>query len=141
MNYAADLAKETEKLRRLVATREKLTSNILEQQRRVMALNTLVGGHNTEDLGLALRRGRITDSIRQVLEATDQPLTAGEIVEELIRLGSSINDHANPLASVTAICSRLVGQGFAKEKPDTKPKAWERNRHEDLKRFIRERGL
>jgi hypothetical protein len=146
MGYKEDYDRETEKLRDLITQRERLVSQILDTQRRVMALTTLLGPDfedesmtGMEMVGAALKRGRLTDAVRHLLTEAGQALTTNDIVTELKRLGFPMDEHANPAATVNAIGNRLVEQGFAEESKHTgkKGKAWVRVKQDiisDLKR-------
>ena len=123
---------ETRKLKELYAERERITAEILATQRRVVAWATLLELHGEETSGLemlgkAMQRGRLTDTIRQILATSKEALSAKGIVTELERLGFPISVHSNPLATVNAVCNRLVEQGFAREVNSRgKSKSWEK---------------
>lgn len=153
VTYRDDYEKEKAKLRALIVHRDRLVPKILAARRRVVALATLLGQPQTgptfsvEMVGLG--RGRLTEVIRYILAASDEPLSAKMIEVELERLGFPIKEHSNPSASINSICNRLVEQGTAKEAdlPGKKGKAWKRVAKfeemtpEDQETFVRTRGL
>ena len=140
MSYLEDYELETKKLQELIAERERLVPQILDAQRRVMALATLLDLHRDDEpmtgmdmVGAALKRGRLTDAVRHLLTESGQPLTTKDLVTELRRLGFPMEDHTNPAATVNAIGNRLVEQGFAveAERSGKKGKAWVRVKKAD----------
>jgi hypothetical protein len=137
MSYLEDYELETKKLQELIAEREHLVPQILDAQRRVMALATLLDLHRDDEpmtgmdmVGAALKRGRLTDAVRHLLTESGQPLTTKDLVTELRRLGFPMEDHTNPAATVNSIGNRLVEQGFAVEaqRSGKKGKAWVRKK-------------
>jgi hypothetical protein len=145
MSHQQEYEREVGKLKDLVAERERITMEILAAQRRVMAWATLLDKHGEdvtgmEMVGAALRRGRLTDAIRQILTEAQGPLGTNEIVSELRRLGFPMEKHTNPAATVNAIGNRLIKQAFARvsKRPGKKGKAWERVRKTDLIASLKE---
>lgn len=131
MSNQEQYEQEVARLKQLVAERERITMEILGAQRRVMAWATLLDKHGDDVTGLemvgaALRRGRLTDAIRQILTEAQGPLGTNDIVTELRKLGFPMEKHTNPAATVNAIGNRLVEQKFARvsERPGAKGKAW-----------------
>jgi hypothetical protein len=138
--YLKDYDQETRKLRELIAKRERIIPQILDSQRRVVALATLLNlslpGEDSlgmEMVGQFNQRGRLTEAVRHLLtESSPKALTTKTIVSELQKLGFPM-EHSNPAAVINAIGNRLVEQKFAQECGGTKGKAWQRTRGVELK--------
>jgi hypothetical protein len=138
--YLKDYDQETRKLRELIAKRERIIPQILDSQRRVVALATLLNlslpGEDSlgmEMVGKFNQRGRLTEAVRHLLtESSPKALTTKTIVSELQKLGFPM-EHSNPAAVINAIGNRLVEQKFAQECGGTKGKAWQRTRGVELK--------
>jgi hypothetical protein len=68
----------------------------------------------------------LTDDIRKIMAACKGPLTTSDVREELNKLGGSMAEQSNPLATINAILNRLHEQGYVKETVKDGRKAWER---------------
>jgi hypothetical protein len=131
LTHQEEYDRATQKLKDLMAERERIVTQILEAQRQVMAWATILKLHDDSTLplelvGAALKRGRLTDAIRHILTEAQGPLGTKEIVLELRKLGFPMEEHTNPQATVNAIGNRLVQQKFADKAklPGKKGKAW-----------------
>jgi hypothetical protein len=119
-------------LNALLEQQEKLEDRILALRKTMNALSTLCQqeGFNTTNVDRAYGRLRemadssITDDIRRILSAAKEPLTAGDVREEMNKLGGSLAEHSNPLATIHAVLGRLAESGFARETLKGEKKAW-----------------
>ena len=71
----------------------------------------------------------VTDDIRSILGASDYTFTTSDIREELKKLGKTLAENSNPLATINALLNRLAEQGFAEETVKDGRKAWKRSSH------------
>jgi hypothetical protein len=69
--------------------------------------------------------GPLTTDIHNIVLLSPNPVTINEIRHELKKLGS-LRDHSNPLATISAILSRLSESGRVKEVLQDGRKAWTR---------------
>jgi len=99
------------------------------------ALATLISEHGGKDKNfLDYARGRmrelvdtsITDDIRKIMAASAEPLTTSDVRAEMNKLGGSLAEQSNPLATINAILNRLAEQGYVKEMLKDGRKAWVR---------------
>jgi hypothetical protein len=58
----------------------------------------------------------ITDSARQILQATNKPLSPVEIKDRLVSMGKDMGGHKNVMASVHSLLKRLVASGEIESK-------------------------
>ena len=70
----------------------------------------------------------ITDDIRQIMNASNEPLTTSDIRVDLETLGYEFVEQKNPLATINAILNRLIEQGYVTETTKNGRKAWQRKR-------------
>lgn len=68
----------------------------------------------------------LTGDIEKIITFSSKPLTTTEIKDEMLKLGSLLEQHSNPLATINAIVSRLAESGRVKETAKDGRKAWER---------------
>jgi hypothetical protein len=67
---------------------------------------------------------QITERVKGVLMASQEPLTSAEIYEALKRFHVNLNPKGNPWALIHGICRRLADQKFAREVVKDNRKAW-----------------
>ena len=103
---------------------------ILATQRRVIAWSTLLNMPHDKNLvemmAGALKRGRATEAIRQLLREATAPLSTKDLVAELRKLGVAVPE-LNPEATINSLTNKLVAQKFArlaKRADGKKGKAW-----------------
>jgi hypothetical protein len=66
--------------------------------------------------GFGVEEISMTDSARQILQASDRPLSPVEIKDRLIGMGKSMDGHKNVMASVHSLLKRLVASGDIESK-------------------------
>jgi hypothetical protein len=119
-------------LEALLADQEKREARILSLRRTLNVLSTLCQqeGIDTTDLDRRYARlmemveSTLTNDIYKIVKNSAVKLTASEIREELIRLGGSMAEGNNPLATIHAIANRLVEAGKLVEDAKEGKKAW-----------------
>jgi hypothetical protein len=119
-------------LEEILIGQEKAEQRILALRKTMNALATLCEqeGINTSDLDAKyawltrMVRGSLTEDILKIINATRVPLTTGDIRAELNKLGGSLAEQSNPLATINAVASRLADAGQVKETVKDGRKAW-----------------
>jgi hypothetical protein len=123
-------------LEELLQEQSRIEARILELRKTMNALAYLITASDPKDktfLDYADGRLRelvdtsITADIRRILGASDSPLTTSELRDELKKLGGSLAEHSNPLATINAVLHRLTEQNFAVETLKDGRKAWKRH--------------
>jgi len=120
-------------LEALIKEQERIEGRILSLRKSMNALAQLIsehGGKKDEDHLQARMREivdtSLTEDIRKIMTASGQALTTSDVREELNKLGGSLAESSNPLATVNAILNRLEEQGFVSETVKDGRKAWRR---------------
>jgi hypothetical protein len=125
-------------LEALLQEQGRIEDRILALRKTMNSLATLISQHEGKDKNFAeyanahmreLIDSTITDDIRRIVAASDQPFTTADIRDELNKLGGSLAEHSNPLATINAILNRLIEQGFVTETVKGGRKAWKRSNH------------
>lgn len=134
MDYQSAYQQAVASLEMLLREEELLQSRILQAQKKIAALSTLVGlsgeprnrisDSDTPNEVLQFFRTRLAHHLRRVLVSSRQPLTIAEIRSELKELGFDMSDMANPWASITSVCNRFVNEGFLEEVAKNGKRAW-----------------
>lgn len=88
----------------LAAERARLDKRLAGLQQTIATLSRLCGYVPTVPFGLA-------DACRLILMRREQPMTAGQVREELEMMGFDLARQANPLASIHVTLKRLVEAG------------------------------
>ena|SRR5205809_6784157 len=133
-NYRKAYKTAADELEQLLAQQEQIEERVLALRKTLNVLSTLCqqGGLNTGDLDRRYAEldkrieSSLTNDIYRIISAARKPLTTGEVREELNKLGGSLAEHSNPLATIHAILNRLVESGRAHETVKDGKKAWER---------------
>jgi predicted nuclease with TOPRIM domain len=123
-----------DELENLLAQQEQTEERILALRKTLNVLSTLCqqAGLNTGDLDKRYARlekaieSSLTDDIWRIVSAAREPLTTGEVREELNELGGSLAEQSNPLATISSILNRLAESGRVHETVKDGKKAWER---------------
>jgi hypothetical protein len=122
-------------LEALVREHERIEVRILSLRKSMNALAQLISEHegkdvNFEDYAHAQLREVIdtslTADIRRIMTASGDALTTTDVREELNKLGGSMAEQINPLATINAILNRLEEQGYVREELKGGRKAWRR---------------
>ena len=140
MSYREDYEKAASELEKLLEQSEKLDEKILATRKRMVALATLMGvdefkgnrllpsdSRSDKDYARtqAVVQSRISDYIRRIM-GTGRAFTTREIRAELEQLGFNLMAHANPLATINAVCASLVESGELRRVEKHGRIAWER---------------
>src|SRR5437016_5400351 len=123
-----------DELENLLAQQEQTEERILALRKALNDLSTLCqqAGLNTGDLDRRYAKlekavdSSLTDDIFRIVSAARRPLTTGEVREELNKLGGSLAEQSNPLATISSILNRLGESGRVHETVKDGKKAWER---------------
>lgn len=120
-------------LEALVKEQERIEGRILALRKSMNGLALLISEHEGKDSAdYAHARLRqivdtsLTEDIRKIMTAAKGPLTTSDVREELNKLGGSLAEHSNPLATINAILNRLQEQGYVSETVKDGRKAWVR---------------
>jgi DNA repair exonuclease SbcCD ATPase subunit len=113
---------------------EKLEERILSLRKTMNVLSTLLqqAGEEMDHRDRAFARVEqimqtsLTDDIFKIVSLAPEALTTKDIREELNKLGGSVAEHSNPLATINAVANRLAEHGRIKETVKDGRKAWER---------------
>ena len=136
--YREAYQKAAGELEELLKQEEQIEARILALRKTMNSLATLISQHDGKDKDFQefanawLRETvdtSLTNDIRRILGASEESFTTSDIREELSKLGGSLAEHKNPLATINALLSRLVEQGFATETLKEGRKAWKRSNH------------
>jgi predicted nuclease with TOPRIM domain len=122
----------TGELEKLLGEQEKMEKRVLALRKTLNVLSTLCQqeGMDTTDLDrryahlMEVVESSLTRDILQIVRNSAGGITAAEIREELIKLGGSLAEHRNPLATIHAVLSRLTESGRVKETLKNGKKAW-----------------
>ena len=145
-NYTDDYKAAARELEQLLEQQENIEKRILSARKKMNALAVLISEHmdspDFQKRAAATVRELIdtslTDDIHKIVLASDIPLTASEIREELKKLGGSLAEHSNPLATIHAITNRLQEAGKVKEVSKDGRKAWQASGHPAYKLKLRQ---
>jgi hypothetical protein len=133
-NYRNAYETAASELEALLADQEKRENRILALRRTLNVLSTLCQqeGIDTTDLDrryaelMKIVEGSLTNDIFKIVTSSPTTLTASEIREELNKLGASLAEQSNPLATIHAILNRLVESNRVNETTKDGKKAWAR---------------
>jgi hypothetical protein len=121
----------------LIREQERIENRILSLRKSMNALAQLIAEHEGKDKNFtdyAHARLReiidtsITDDIKKILTASGDALTTSDVREEMNKLGGSLAEQSNPLATINAVLNRLHEQGFAVETVKDGRKAWRKRK-------------
>lgn len=124
-------------LEALVTEQERIEGRILSLRKSMNALAQLISEHegkkvDFDDYAHARLREivdtSITEDIKRIMTAADDAFTTSDVREELNKLGGSLAEQSNPLATINAVLNRLHEQGFVEETVKNGRKAWARKR-------------
>lgn len=110
--YERSLKKARADLKKAYGEREFLERRIAKLRQTVVTLGTLCEEPDATLRFLktfASRSGKLTDSVRNAMIATDSPLSPAEIRDLLVDLGYRFQS-TNPLASIHSVIKRMVEQ-------------------------------
>jgi hypothetical protein len=123
-------------LEELLHEQSRIEARVLELRKTMSALAYLITASDPKDktfLDHANARLReivdtsVTADIRRILTASESPLTTSDVRDELNKLGGSLAEQSNPLATINAVLHRLTEQNFAVETLKNGRKAWKRH--------------
>lgn len=122
-----------DELEQVLVQQDQIEERILALRKTLNVLYTLCQQDgSTDDLDKLnaqldnLIQSSLTDDILRTISAARTPLTTGEVRTELNKLGGSLAEHRNPLATINAILNRLEESGRVHETIKNGKKAWER---------------
>jgi hypothetical protein len=120
--YRALLREAQAELLRLLKERERLDIEIVQTKKDINACRQLLRMEPLDctDHEYAYQTG-IAALCRQILAATDKPLTAKQVRSELVALGHDISRYSNVLATISSCLNRV---GLAVKLPGARSKAW-----------------
>jgi len=142
MSYREDYEKAASEVEKLLEQSEHLEEKILAARKRMAALGTLLGldGEWKGNRKLVNEPGpldnrkyartrsviesRVSDYIRRLMR-TGRAFTTKEIKAELEQLGFRMTAHANPLATINAVCVSLTESGDLRRVEKHGRKAWQ----------------
>lgn len=119
-------------LEALLKQQEDIEERVLTLRKTLNVLSELCQqeGISTDTLDKAYGRIRamvdtsVTSDIRQIIRHAPDALTAKEMREELNKLGGSMAEQSNPLATISAILNRMATNGEVTEVLKNGRKAW-----------------
>jgi hypothetical protein len=119
-------------LESLLVKQEKLEERVLSLRKTLNVLSELCQQDGVAETDADRRyarlakavEGSLTDDIRKIMQSTIDGLTANEVREELNKLGNTLAEHSNPLATVSAVLNRLLVNGEVEEGLKDGKKAW-----------------
>jgi hypothetical protein len=120
----------------LLQEQSRIEARVLDLRKTMSALAYLITASDPKDKSFSdYADGRlrelvdtsITADIRRILAASDSAFTTSELRDELNKLGGSLAEHSNPLATINAVLHRLTEQTFAVETLKDGRKAWKRH--------------
>lgn len=119
----------------LIKEQERIESRILSLRKSMNALAQLITEHEGKDKNFMdyahahlreLVDTSITADIKRIMTASGEVLTTSDVRDEMNKLGGSMAEQSNPLATINAILNRLHEQGFVRETVKDGRKAWQR---------------
>lgn len=121
-------------LEHLLVEEAQIEDRILNLRKTMNVLHTLCEHHglNTTEMDkhyaslIKTIDGSVTSDILKIVSSARRPLTTSEVRDELNKLGGSMAEHSNPLATINAVLNRLTEQGKVLERVKDGRKAWER---------------
>lgn len=128
--YRSALDAALRELETLIILEEKLRDRMLALRKTINVLSTLCEGDGADwadqasEHVLKVIHSTISDDILKVVTASLLPLTTTEIREELNKLGGSLAEQKNPLATINAVLNRLEDQGKVKQTLKGDRRAW-----------------
>jgi hypothetical protein len=133
-NYRRAYRTAADELEALLAQQDQIEERILSLRKTLNVLSTLCqqDGLDTGDLDKKFAslekaiESSLTDDIFQIISAARVPLTTAEVRDELNKLGGSLAEQSNPLATISSILNRLHESGRVHETVKNGKKAWER---------------
>jgi hypothetical protein len=120
-------------LEQLLQQQTKVEERILALRKSMNALALLISEHegadkNFWDYANAEMRKMVdtslTTDIKKIMATSGQALTTSDVRDELNKLGGSLAEQSNPLATINAILNRLKEQGYVTETLKDGRKAW-----------------
>lgn len=120
----------------LLNQQSQIEERILALRKTMNSLAILISQHEGKDKNFAdfanarmreLIDSTLTDDIRRIIATSSDSFTTSDVREELNKLGGSLAEHSNPLATINAILNRLAEQGYARETVKDGRKAWKRS--------------
>ena len=119
-------------LESLLKQQEDIEERVLTLRKTLNILSELCQqeGISTDEIDKAFGRLRalidtsVTSDIRQIIRHSSNALTAREMREELSKLGGSMAEQSNPLATISAILNRMATNGEVSEEVKNGKKAW-----------------
>jgi len=123
-------------LEQFLMQQEKMEQRILALRKTMNALYTLCQqeGLNTSEMDkrsaylAEIVDSSVTKDILQIIAASRVPLTTSEVRAEMNKLGGSMAEHSNPLATINSVLNRLVEANKVEETVKDGRKAWRRKR-------------
>jgi hypothetical protein len=134
--YRGAYDKAANELEELLKQQQRTEERILALRKTMNSLATLISQHEGKDksfIDYAAAQMRefidtsLTADIKRIITASNGPMTTSDVRDELNKLGGSLAEHSNPLATINAILNRLHEQGVAFETVKDGRKAWERH--------------
>jgi len=105
-HYKRDREVLRNRLVELTEQREALDKEIAYTRKAIGSLSEIIGDDSAEGGLLAVVLG-LTESCREVLRASSEALTAGEVMDAMIKMGLSNAHHPNLLASIHTTLRRM----------------------------------
>jgi hypothetical protein len=135
--YEEDYEETMAALNAAIELRDRTEGQIAALSERVEALEILIHkdyphkgrlvvyqGQSPASAVVNVLKPQITERVKGVLMASQEPLTSAEIYEALKRFHVNLNPKGNPWALIHGICRRLADQKFAREVVKDNRKAW-----------------
>lgn len=138
-----------DELESLLKQQENIEERVLSLRKTLNVLSELCQqeGISTDDLDKAYGRiravidGSVTMNIRQIIQHSKDALTAREMRDELGKLGGSMAEQSNPLATISAVLNRMTASGEVSEEIKNGKKAWRYKKRETwISRATRKRN-
>jgi len=133
-DYRKAYESAAKELEQLVQQQERTEDRILALRKTMNVLSTLCQQEGVDLSEIDKRHARlaqiiegsVTEDILKVISAASGPMTTSEVREELNKLGGSMAEQSNPLATINAVLNRLTEQDRVKETVKDGRKAWGR---------------
>lgn len=128
--YRSAYESAEDELESLIDQKDQIDVRITALRKTLNALATLISQDDEDFLGNSRDRvwGMLdlstTSDVLHIVNASANPMTSSDVLDELMRLGSLAIKHSNPLATVNAVLNRLVQQGKLELTKKGDRKAW-----------------